>query len=119
MVKESKEKKRDYLVSNLLFEIFDVIITNYKGRTFRIFDDLFKALDFEGKLTYLLTKLMNLLYIDSSNGFLDLDTLNRKLKELKYDTSFSKEHLGIFTNLSHLGEKFTGRKISYSEFLIS
>jgi hypothetical protein len=62
---------------------------------------------------------MNSLCLDSNTGFLDLDSMSRKLKELRYERSFSNEQLGIFTNLSHIADKYNGRKISYSEFLIS
>jgi hypothetical protein len=87
-----QNERKESLVSNLLFEIFDVLISNCKGRTFRIFDDMFKDLDVDG------------------TGFIDLEYLNNKLRELKFDNEFQR---------MNSEEEFEGKKISYTEFLVS
>lgn len=82
-----KKQRKESLVSNLLFEIFDVLISNCKGRTFRIFDDMFKALDVDG------------------TGFIDLEYLS------KLDSNGLER--------MNSDEQFEGRKMCYTEFLIS
>jgi hypothetical protein len=52
-------------ISNLLFEIYDVLISSCQGRTFKIYDDIFKDLDMDG------------------TGFLDVPNIERKLRELR------------------------------------
>lgn len=52
-------------ISNLLFEIYDVLINNCQGRTFKIYDDIFKDLDIHG------------------TGFIEVANIERKLRELR------------------------------------
>lgn len=69
----------------ILFQILDVITTNWKGKTFKKFGELFKVLDYDGQ------------------GYISLKYVTQKLKENKWNDHSQEENTDQKTKDSKIG----------------